>query len=324
MKIIGPGYIHVFDPVDECPHNPTDEESWQESWVVYFWDPTKQVYMFLRLSQEPNRGTGYATVWLNIWTPRCIYKHTDQSIRLLPGNRTPESFTADGGICSYAFRGDHHWTVNMKGVQVRLRMRDYHPGIGYFPENAGAIISETSKNHIEATGWMTGSVTIKGNTYEVAGTAWRDHSWGQRNWSNMRVHRFFPALFGPEFNFFCVTFVGGDGRLAKFGTVIRHDTVQVTNDFDVVSYMGEDGISNYGGRVTLRLDGAAHLLEFQPQTRTIVTLHHDFHCVDSMCKVIMGDKVGVGVAETSNRAQGGNEKPFVVPPNILDNGVHPA
>lgn len=31
MKVIGKGNIHVFGPVDECPHHPGEEANWQET-----------------------------------------------------------------------------------------------------------------------------------------------------------------------------------------------------------------------------------------------------------------------------------------------------
>lgn len=326
MKVIGKGAVHIYEPVDECPHEPGAEELWQESFVLYMWDMEKQVYVFLRMSQEPNRGPGYTTVWLNAWTPECTYKHTDDMIPFKDGNRAEKSLTAGDGLCKYEYDGKHNWTVNDKDVHISLSMTDDHPGFGYFPVEAGSLVSDAAKNHIEATGHVTGSVSIQGKTYEVAGTGWRDHSWGKRNWQGFLAHRFYPAMFGKDFSFFCVTFVGGDGGMAKFGAVIRGETIQLVNDFTIVAYMGEDGVSNCGGKVTLRLDGETHVLEFEPLGKSAISLHQGMPCVDGMCKVTMGDKVGVGVSETSNRAQGGTGRPHVFPhsPGILENGIYPA
>jgi hypothetical protein len=326
MKVIGKGNIHIYSAVDECPHAPGSEELWQESFVLYMWDVEQKVYVFLRMSQEPNRGPGYTTVWLNAWTPECTYKHTDDSIPFKAGDRAEKSISSGGGLCRYEYDGKHNWTVNDKDVQINLSMHDHHPGFGYFPEGGGSLVSDAAKNHIEATGEVSGSVMIKGKTFEVMGTGWRDHSWGKRNWRGFLAHRFYPAMFGKEFNFFCVTFVGADGTMAKFGTVVRNETVQLVNDFDIVAYMGEDGVSNCGGKVTLRLDGQTHVLEYELLGKSAISLHQDMPCVDGMCKVTMGDKVGVGVSETSNRAQGGTGRPhvFTHSPGILENGIYPA
>jgi hypothetical protein len=326
MKVIGTGSITLYEGVDECPHAPGDEELWQESFVLYMWDTEKNVYVFLRMSQEPNRGEGYTTVWLNAWTPEHTYKHTDDSIPLQPGDVAETSISAGGGLCRYAYDGDHHWTVADKDVAISLVMKDYHPGIGYYGSSNGALVNEAAKNHIEATGWVTGKVKVKDKEYEVAGIGWRDHSWGKRNWRGILAHRFYPAMFGPEFNFFSVTFIGADGSFGKFGTVIRGDTVMGTDDFDIVAYVGEDGVSNCGGRVTLRLDGETHTLEYELLGKSAISLHQDFPCVDGMCRVTMGGKVGVGVSETSHRAQGGTARPTIYSHSrgLLENGIFPA
>ena len=135
---------------------------------------------------------------------------------------------------------------------------------------------------------------------------------------------FFPAIFGPDFSFFCVTLLGADGSLAKLGTIIRCDTVEATSDFDIVAYIGEDGISNCGGRVTLRMGGKSHVLHYEPIGKGSVALPHDFAITDTLCMVTMDGRQGVGIAETSNRAQGGTNKPYILPTSlcIMENGIH--
>jgi hypothetical protein len=325
MEVIGQGSIHIYDGQDERPHSPDTEELWQESVVIYLWDTDQDVYAFLRMSQEPNRGPGHTTVWLNAWTPNSIYKHTDDSIPLEEGDVTETALSAGGGLCRYEYDGKHNWTVKDEGVEIELTMDDHHPGFGYYDEEAGYIVSDTAPNHIEATGDVTGKVKVNGDEFNVSGTGWRDHSWGKRNWRGILAHRFFPAMFGKDFNLFCVTLIGTDGKMGKFATLIRNDTVQAANDFDIVAYMGEDGVSNQGGKVTLRLDGETHELHYELLGKSAISLHQDFPCVDGMCKVTMGDRVGVGVSETSNRAQGGSGPPNVFPdsPGVLENGIHP-
>jgi hypothetical protein len=327
MRVLGNGSVRIYDGVDECPHAAEGRhEQWQESVVLYMWDIEQKVYVYLRLSQEPNLGNGFTTAWINAWTPECAYKHTDDSIPLNAGDVGKTSLAAGNGLCRYTYDGNHNWLVNDRDAQLALCMKDDQAGFGYFSAASGAIVTELANNHIEATGWVTGTVTVRGKTYRVAGTGWRDHSWGRRNWHGILAHRFYPAMFGKDFNFFCVTFVGADGRMAKHGLVIRNDTVFSTDDFDVVAYMAEDGVSNCGGRVTLRLDGQILVLEYELLAKCAISLHHDLACVDGMCKVTMGGRVGVGVSETSHRAQGGTNRPFVFShsPGILDNGIYPA
>ena len=323
MKVIGEGSIHFYESRDEGPHAPDSEALWQESFVVYLWDVEQEVYVFFRLGQTPNYKGGTASLWANVWTPDYQYKHSNDEIPFAEQDRTENSLTVGDGLCSYSYDGRHNWQYNDAEVRASLVMEDYHQGLGYFPRSAGSLTSETAKNHIEATGRVTGTVTIKGKTYNVSGTGWRDHSWGKRNWLGILAHRFFPAMFGSEFNFFCVTFLGADGKLVKFGTVIEGDNVRFVDDFEIIAYMGEDGVSNVGGKVILHLDGATRMLEYEPIGKAAISMNHGFPCVDGMCKVTMGNKVGVGVAETSNRAQNGRDRPYIFPAShgVIDNGL---
>jgi hypothetical protein len=256
-----------------------------------------------------------------------MYKHTDDAIPIRSGDRSERVLSAGGGLCRYEYDdsdGRYLWTVEDKDVHMQLAMEDYHPGFGYYPEGAGAAVSQSSKHHIEAAGWVSGSVSVKGRTWQVKGLGWRDHSWGKRNWQSILAHRFYPAMFGREFSFFGVTLLGIDGNLVKLGTIIRGDTVEATSDFDIVAHMGEDGTSNIGGEVTLRMNGQSHLLRYHPVGKGAVSFHQGFPCVDTMCKVTMDGRQGVGLAETTHRAQGGTDRPHVFEnsPGVIENGLH--
>ena len=328
MKVIGEGSVHFYESQDECPHAPESvegggEEYWQESVVLYLWDVEQEVYVFFRLGQTPNYKGGTASLWANVWTPEYLHKYTNDEIPYDGTGRSEKTLSVGDDLCSYTYDGKHNWQYKTDEVSASLVMEDYHQGVGYFPESAGSLSSETAKNHMEATGWVTGSVSVKGKTYQVAGTGWRDHSWGKRNWLGILSHRFYPAMFGKEFNLFCVTFVGADGNLVKFGTVIEGDEVRFVDTFEVIAYMGEDGVSNCGGRLLLELDGETRVIEYEPIGKGAISMNHGFPCVDTLCKVRMDGKLGVGIAETSNRAQNGSDMPNVFPSShgVIENGL---
>jgi hypothetical protein len=324
MQVIGKGHVDIYEARDECPHAPNSEELWQESWALFVWDPEQRIFVFLRLGQEPNRGAGYASTWINVWTPEYIFKHTDDSIPLKPDDRAQKCFSAGQGSCRYEYAGKHNWSVVKPEVELKLSMQDSHPGFGYWPEGSGALASQAAKHHIEATGHAIGTVTVKDKTYEFGGVAWRDHSWGKRNWRGFRSHRYYAGMFGSDFSFFGVTMVGADGSMTRMGTILRGDTVEATDAFDIVAYVGDDGVSNCGGRVKLQLDGTTQILDFEPFAKSVVSVHQDCAISDAMCKVTMGHKVGVGISESSHNAQGGVGKPAIFPHSkaVLDNGLY--
>lgn len=327
MKVIGEGAIHFFEPKDECPHQADSEELWQESVVLYLWDVEQEVYVFLRMAQLPNKGgSGVGVVWLNAWTPDYQYKHSSDSIPFSDCKVTEDSIMADNGLCRYQYTGDHVWQVKDKEVEIDLVMKDYHQGLAYFA-NTSSSVQNVVKNHIEATGWVEGTVKIKGKKYTVGGQGWRDHSWGKRDWFMIRCHRFYPAMFGKDLNIFNMTFVGDDGNFVKNAVIIKEDSVQFCQDFEVVAFMGEDGVSNCGGKVTIELDGKTEVLNYEMIGQSAVSMNFGFPCVDGMCKVTMGDRVGVGVSETSTNPHWGHKDPFVynIPTSwgIMENGIYP-
>jgi hypothetical protein len=286
------------------------------------WDTEREVYVFLRMSHLPNKDGGSTTAWINAWTPDRCYKFTDNTIPLTGSDVGSNSLTAGEGICQYEFNGKHHWRVRQDDVVMDLEMEDHHPGVSYWPESSAALRKQTAAHHIECTGYVKGSITLKGKEYIVDGAGWRDHSWGPRKWQAIRAHRGYLAFFGKELGIICLTWIGEDGTFLKTGTIIRENTVEFTDDFDIVAYIGVDGISNCGGHVVLALDGEQKRLDFEPIGKSVISMIDNFPLVDGMCKVVMGNKVGVGLAETTNHAQGGEETPYIFPESagVIENG----
>lgn len=327
MNVIGEGAIKFCKEIDECPHVGTDDELWQESFVIYMWDVEENVYVFLRMSQVPNKGVG--VLWLNVWTPEYQYKLTRDDF---PAEQTvigDNSMSVANNLCAYQYDGNHNWQVHDidAGIEIDLQMIDHHPGLAYFVNTEA--LNNVAKDHIEATGSVNGTVSVKGKSYQLGGaTGWRDHSWGRRDWFQIRSHRFFPAMFGKEFNFFCMTLTGEDGSFAKNGIIIRNENVEFTTDFDIVACMGEDAVSVCGGEVTLRHAGEVYVMKFEMIGQSSLSMTFGFPLSDGVCKVTMGDKVGVGVCETSTNPQGGRSAPYVIGSpssavGLMENGLFP-
>ena len=313
LKALGTTQVRFFAPEDECPHQPGEEELWQESWVIFFWDRENEVYVLLRVSQEPNKLTGGThTVWLNAWAPGVQYRNVNTELNPGEGEITKDGIRVANGLCGYRFDGRHIWRVEDGATKMELTMTDDHPGAAYFNESA-EILSNTLQNHVEAVGVAEGKVTIDGRTYRVSGPAWRDHSWGKRHWLSVRGHRAFHAIMENDMSFFSLVMIGEDGSHARNALVMQGDTVEYTQDFRVTAFVDEDCVSNRGGLVELSYGGKRYELELTGIPRASVHLHHGLACVDTMCHVTMGDIKGVGFSETSHRAQGGDQEPHMLP-----------
>lgn len=327
MKVIGKGSCHIYAPEDDQIHSGSGEPDWQESFVIYFWDVERKVFAFLRVNQQPGHVPADTVHWIHVWTPTHVYRHV-AAAPLGEGAIGDRFLSADGGRCRYEYDGRFNWTISdpEAGFTLRLSLDQDHPGIGPFmADDADYLVSQTNKHHIEASGRAIGDLTIAGETVALDGSAWRDHSWGKRDWSAVRAHRFFPALFGPDFGFFGLTFVGADGSKFKTASIIRGDTVQMTSDFDILAYMQSDAVTNAGGEVRLNLDGETLSLRYRPETSCGVSKIANFVIASTMCTVTMGERVGVGAAETSNNPLGGSDTDVCIsPPSIDGNGLFEA
>ena len=319
------GFIQFVEDEAEHTHAPDNDELWQESFVLYFWDSERSCYSFLRIAQTPNLKGGTAQIMLNIWTPAGFYKHTDDMYPFDSSGRKQTSLTIGENLVSYSFDGNFNWKINdpKYDVTADLVFTGYHAGINPLPRSE-TFAKQTSPNHTQAFGWVKGEVSIKGMKFSIDCHGWRDHSWGSRRWLSIRCHRFFPAIFSKDLYLTNVTFVGADGQLVKSAVLVKGDKMIFTRDITTVAYMGEDAVSNCGGRATFKADGETYVFEYEPIAKSSVIMVHGLAMTEGMCRVRWGDKVGVGLTETTTNPQAGSERPFVFPssPGVIDNGVH--
>jgi hypothetical protein len=195
MKIRGKGVFQSFMPSDEVPHPVGNDLDWNESVVIYVWDVEQDVYIFFRIGHESNRGAhGLRVLWNNVRVPGKYYKKYEyQDLR--PEDKRKDGF-GGGPTCTYTYDGKHHWTMVDGGVQVNLAMEDFHPGFGFWPAHAGTIVDDVARNHLEASGLVSGIVRFNGAEYVLTNAVgYRDRSWGVRKWETMRAHTWIPVAF---------------------------------------------------------------------------------------------------------------------------------
>jgi hypothetical protein len=320
MEVIGDGSITLYEAHDECPHTPETNPLWQESVVLYMWDAEQGVYAFFRIGHEPNRREtnnpqGLTALWANIWVPGRYFKLYD-TLPLQASDRTNTAVHA-GDICSYDFQnGKHHWQLQHGNVTANLTMTDDHQGFCFWPDTAGALSDDVAKNHIEAAGCVSGTIEFEGKTFEIhKAVGYRDRSWGPRNWSIMRGHRWVPASFGDDLSVQAVSWMDAEGKIAEFAYIIRDDKIHLPTNIDLVTYSENDGVTNRGGKLVLTMaNGEIIECEYHPVAPGAVAFHHGYPCVDTMCKVdftssLTGKRTGVGCFEAAYNTLGGKLRP---------------
>jgi hypothetical protein len=324
MKIADGGSLHVFSPADEKPHAPGPEQNWQESYVLAWYDMKQHVGGTFRLGHEPNLNGGQTQFVIAVASPEGVF-HRCASLPLRPQDRLENGFINGDDTLRYEFDGKKiHWVLKDADIEVKLEADLYVPpidahrraGIG----NAESILSA----HVDAACGVTGTMTIKGNTYRVEALGVRDHAWGTRDLTMMRSHRWAIASFGKEHSFVAMTFLSAEGTLVKFGWVIRNETVIMAEKVSIESIIGEDGGTNFGGTARMTLTtGEVFEAKFEPCYPAIANVIHHSLYYDTMSRVTWGGNVGFGVFETSNNIQGGTLTPTVYAGSIGADGWHP-
>lgn len=321
MEVHGGGTAPEVGPEDEGHHPTGDDEVWQESVVLVWWDVAAEVGGMHRIGYEPNwRDGGQVSLWNNIFSADAVFKRS-ATIPLTDVNPTGTTFTSGDGTCQFEYTDHAIWTISEEEVQAELHVTDAHTPVDIYPKQS-TLGQDFAPNHMEVGGTVRGTCTIDGRRYDVDGLAFRDHGWGTRQWDTLLSHRWVAGALAPDFSFFAVSFHTTDDEIVGFGCVIR-EGVLIYAQVDIVAYLEVDGLTHRGGRVTMSLTtGETLVLECDALQKGAVSWIHGIACVDTMCRVTLGDRVGMCDFEMTNNALRGSHQPRMAIGGYVENGLH--
>jgi len=327
MEFIDGSKVHVFSPADEKPHPPGAQENWQESYVLYWYDPKQRIAGNFRLGREANYKGGRSQFNIVVVSPAGTYRR----IGNLP-MRTQDVFENGFGngddSLRYEFDGEHiRWTLKSDDVEAQFKVEMTVPPIDAHRKAGLATAESILSAHVDAACRVTGSMVIKGKACEIDAYGVRDHAWGTRDLSKMRSYRWLVADLGPGNSFVAMTFQSADNSLARLGWVIRGNTVLIASTVSTRAIISDDGATNLGGSVRMSLTtGEIFEARFEPLCPTIgldMNFIHPTFYYDAYCRVTWGDKVGFGVFESTDNIRGGLVMPEVFDGSVGTNGWHP-
>jgi hypothetical protein len=326
MEFIDGTEVSVFPPSEESPHAPGEGETWQESFVLYWYDSEQHVGGGFRLGWVPHYEGGQTQFVIVVLSPDGVYRRTD-SLPLRPRDVSEQGVVNGDESLRYEFDGERiHWTLKDADVEAHLSVEltvpaiDAHRRAGI--DSAESILSA----HIDAACHVTGTMVVQGKRYELSALGVRDHAWGTRDLSALRSHRWCIATFGDDASFVAMSFLSADDTLSRLGWVIRDNRVLLAQDVSTRSTVSDDGATNLGGSVRMRLDtGEFFEATFAPLYPTLTldyvhvqpTVYHDAYS-----RVTWGDKVGFGIFETSSNIRGGLLVPKTLDGSLGTNGWH--
>jgi hypothetical protein len=325
MDIVGGGRVHVYPDSDERPHQPGTHENWQESFVIIWYDPKQHVGGLFRLGHEPNFQGGKSQVFINVLTPAGVF-HRGAHLPLAPRHRFANGFMSGDDTLRYEYDGKNIlWTLKDKDVEVDITVDCFVPPIDAHKREGETNAVSYTGAHVDAGCGITGTVKVKGETYRIDALGIRDHGWGTRDWNSLLSHRWNWGTFDKNNSFVTQTYLSTPNKHAKFGWVIRDGKVIMSDKVEVLALIGEDGATNFGGYTRMTLTtGEVVEARFEPYYPCLATWVHQTICYDSLCRVTWGDRIGVGVFETSCNIQGGSIKPEVYDGSIGPDGWHKA
>lgn len=314
----------VFFPVkDEGLHTPGDDQYWQESVAMAWGDMDAGVGGFIRFGHSPNLNGGEMSLWSHVYTPDCVYG-VSRDYPKQPGDWDPAGVKA-GGVASYHFDGANTiWTHDNDEVAFTLKSEPFHLPVGLWPSEGSNYGKDIGNAHFEVGNKVTGTVTVKGKTYEINGFGHRDHSWGVRHWWKRKSHRWINGVFGPDLSFCLLTYHGEPEQIGRFGYVIRDGVVHHSTEIDILTYMEPDGATHRGGVARITLDDG-EVLEFtaEPLSKGFYAYRRESAILESSCRITYKDRVGFGDFEISENCRSGRERPTSLVNAINGDGLFP-
>jgi hypothetical protein len=289
-------FLFKCDVEDELNHVPisAEDEHWQESWCLAWFDPHTRVGGFHHIGLARNRNVADAWSWIS-YRGEVVQKY--QNNALPPDN------------VDFATRiklGPLEVSTIEPLVRRRILIRDagVEASLDFTAVTDAVKFSADSRaSHWEHSGLVEGTATFGGRTISVRGYAFQDRSWGPRDWATKETYRWAWGYFSKDFQFsvFNITDSGiqPDGHLEK-GYVLeggrQHRVVKV----DITVGMGGDGVSPEEVTLTAWTDeDAAYRFRGHCDGASVHTHRSGFMMADACTNWVHGDRIGAGFVEVN-------------------------
>lgn len=299
---------NTYSADDERSHVPGDDEWWQESVFIQWFDPALGVGGVHRVGHEPNFDGGTAELTCLVFDrDGTAFRRGESGLPLRDPAELDGDFAAGGSRWTSGLDGPV-FTVSEPDCELRLDVHDFYPRTDFFPPS-GSLVDDIAKNHFEVSGRVTGRLVLDGRTYDVDGLCHRDHSWGIRRWDTVLSHRWVSGTFGPELSFGSISWHSADDHLVQAGYLVRNGEISYAESVDVVVHLEADGLTHRGGSITWTLTGGETFALECEAIAGVVTDHHGMVFVDSMCHVEWQGHKGTCDFEFSNNPRAGLRSP---------------
>ena len=319
--------VELYPSSDELPHDPDPTDPyWQESIFFFWWDDASGIGAIHRIGHEPNASSPSTNCWNGVFTRDGIRFRRYERPEFDPRDRLETGLAAGPSryTCGEAWR----FRLSDPDCELDLHWSEDFVGLAHmYPKSSmGDVHADYAPQHYEAAGRVRGTARLGGTTYEVDALAYRDHSWGRREWPTLLAHRYLGGTVGPELTFCTLGWLGIDGRISQFGLIVRGGVFEYAESVDYVTYLELDGTSHRGGRVSFNMPGG-EVITLEPRLIDAVLHEHGgeggaaLSAVDSICTLEYEGLQGFGNLEITNNAKNGSDRVRAVTRAVSENGL---
>jgi hypothetical protein len=296
----------TYQPSDDLLHQDDGNPAFQDSHWLMWHDTERGIGGFHRLGIHPPRST--STFVCGVMTHAGDrFRNAEWEIPWAPSTRP--SYVVNDAHRLLLEDGRWRLRVTEPDCDVDLTWQSAQPMFHYAAEETVATA------HFEGSGTVTGTVRLADRHYEVEAMAFRDRSWGPRDYGAITAHRWFAGTLGPDLTFSAFALLMPNGHLHRDGIVVENGMVHRASDVDIVIHQEADGFSHRGGTLRLRFDAREDLVVSASAIDGMAfpIANGTVYSIDTLCVAEIGGRVGFCNVEASNNVQKVLDKGGTVP-----------
>jgi hypothetical protein len=286
-----------------------DDQHWQESVAVWFFDADTGAGGFFRVGIHPNQHYGRYNVFAFV-EGRQRFRRVRGRADATPISPVPgDALTVAGcstGIDTFAW--------DEPECSAELTMVEYfyaeHSFSGHGDDALDGLIYG---GHVESSGRLAGTLRVGVDACEISALVHRDRSWGPRDMAAVMTNRMITGTMGPELSF-ALNSIGLVGNhTANVGYVVRNGVAEDVHDYVILPTIHLDGYSVEAGTALVRLSSGETLDITCETVEGFLNPHDDYLCSEHISTARCGDLVGFCDNELTNNPRLGS----AWPPNPL-------
>jgi hypothetical protein len=224
-------------------HEPPEgaDESWQESWGMFWCDQERRAGGINHISIQRQRGIADVFSWCAL-EGRVIARYQHLNLQPpSPENDFPHWSLGGQAVTQHSGRACHVETTYPQTASV-IDYEGYTDPVNFNYDVDGVA---WGARHWEGIGRIEGTVTAPdGTIVPVSGAGWQDRSWGPRRWATSLSHRLVWAAFGKDFFLSAIQLINETSPdLIPVGWVYDHGQLHVVERVTYGMEIDDDGHS---------------------------------------------------------------------------------